>query len=104
MSFCSPGDNRALHDALQRQQTTETMAIMGRSSGHTFATASLAGGGEEGDATPLATGEQPPANSSKPLEAAVIPTHESLMAIKHKKKLLTNGTEQFNMKPSKVKN
>ena len=32
---------------------------------------------------------------------SLVPTHENLMAIKHKKKLLTNGTEQFNVKPSK---
>ena len=33
--------------------------------------------------------------------ASLVPTHENLMAIKHKKKLLSTGTEQFNMKPSK---
>ena len=33
--------------------------------------------------------------------ASAVPTHENLMAIKHKKKLLSTGTEQFNMKPSK---
>ena len=31
----------------------------------------------------------------------LVPSHESLMAIKHKKKLLTNGTELFNQKPSR---
>ena len=30
-----------------------------------------------------------------------VPTHENLMAIKHKKKLITTGTEQFNIKPTK---
>ncbi|XP_069705453.1 Golgi-specific brefeldin A-resistance guanine nucleotide exchange factor 1 isoform X3 [Periplaneta americana] len=30
-----------------------------------------------------------------------IPTHEQLMAIKHKKKLLTTGSEHFNSKPKK---
>ncbi|CAM1293367.1 GBF1 (predicted) [Pycnogonum litorale] len=30
-----------------------------------------------------------------------IPNHETLMAIKHRKKLLASGTEQFNSKPSK---
>ena len=30
-----------------------------------------------------------------------VPTHESLMAIKHKKKLFSTGTDQFNVKPSK---
>ncbi|GFG39058.1 hypothetical protein Cfor_02589 [Coptotermes formosanus] len=30
-----------------------------------------------------------------------IPTHEQLMAIKHKKKLLASGSEQFNSKPKK---
>ena len=30
-----------------------------------------------------------------------VPTHENLMAIKHKKKLITTGTEQFNINPKK---
>lgn len=30
-----------------------------------------------------------------------IPSHEELMAVKRKKKLLTTGTEQFNSKPKK---
>ena len=30
-----------------------------------------------------------------------VPSHESLMAIKHKKKLTQTGTDQFNVKPSK---
>ena len=30
-----------------------------------------------------------------------VPTHESLMAIKHKKKLFSTGTDQFNVKPTK---
>lgn len=30
-----------------------------------------------------------------------IPSHEELMAVKRKKKLLTSGTEQFNIKPKK---
>ena len=34
-------------------------------------------------------------------KAQVVPSHESLMAIKHKKKLTQTGTDQFNVKPSK---
>jgi hypothetical protein len=97
--YCS-GDSRAVHEALDRQQPPETEAIMSRSSGHVFATNSTAAVATE-DGTPLVKREQGLANSSKS-DAVMIPTHESLMAIKHKKKLLTNGTEQFNLKPSKV--
>ena len=76
---------------------------MARSSGHIFAAAassSLVAAEEKDDAI----GSRPAAIDQPKSEtaAAMIPTHESLMAIKHKKKLLTNGTEQFNMKPSKV--
>jgi len=57
---------------------------MSKSSGHLF--------GKELD-------EQ--TQSQNPVKQQVVPTHESLMAIKHKKKLITTGTDQFNVKPSK---
>jgi len=59
--------------------------IMSKSSGHLF--------GKSGSNT---TPSQETANASQ-----AVPTHESLMAIKHKKKLITTGTDQFNNKPSK---
>jgi hypothetical protein len=93
------GDNRAAHEALDGEQPAETEAIMARSSGHIFAANSTA---VAEDGSPLVKREQLLASSSTKPETAMIPTHESLMAIKHKKKLLTNGTEQFNLKPSKV--
>jgi hypothetical protein len=104
--FCV-GDNQAIHDALVQQQTTTTVGIMARSSGHIFAAAaaSLVAADEFAVISLVdesaATAAQL-SNSSKAEAVVIIPTHESLMAIKHKKKLLTNGTEQFNMKPSKV--
>jgi hypothetical protein len=105
--FVCLGDNQAIHDALVQQQTTTTVGIMARSSGHIFAAAAASlVAADEDAATSLvdesAAAASQPSISSKAEAVVIIPTHESLMAIKHKKKLLTNGTEQFNMKPSKV--
>ncbi len=104
--FVFLGDNQAIHDALVQQQTTTTVGIMARSSGHIFAAAAASLVAADEDAATLLVDESAaapqPSNSSKGEAVVIIPTHESLMAIKHKKKLLTNGTEQFNMKPSKV--
>jgi len=58
--------------------------IMSKSSGHMFG--KLSGDPDQ------------PAQQAKP---QAVPTHESLMAIKHKKKLTSTGTDQFNVKPSK---
>eukprot|EP00090_Calanus_glacialis_P001547 TRINITY_DN11122_c0_g1_i1.p1 TRINITY_DN11122_c0_g1~~TRINITY_DN11122_c0_g1_i1.p1 ORF type:complete len:1921 (+),score=712.97 TRINITY_DN11122_c0_g1_i1:73-5835(+) len=59
-------------------------SIMSKSSGHLF-----------GKVASVPDHPLPPAISQ------AVPTHESLMAIKHKKKLITTGTDQFNVKPSK---
>ena len=58
--------------------------ILGQTSGHLFAKHEGGGGGSAVD-----TGQK----------TLVVPTHESLMAIKHKKKLNSTGTDQFNVKP-----
>jgi len=65
-------------------QPTSTPSVMSKSSGHLFGKMST-------DPAP-----EPGAHSTQ-----AVPTHESLMAIKHKKKLVTTGTDQFNVKPSK---
>ena len=39
--------------------------------------------------------------SASPPHDTHIPSHEEVMALKHKKKLITTATEQFNAKPSK---
>ena len=64
----------------------ETVNIMVKSSGHIF--------GKQSDSVP---------QSAERLVSSpqAVPTHESLMAIKHKKKLFSTGTDQFNVKPSK---
>jgi hypothetical protein len=90
-----------MHEALLQQQTAATVGIMARSSGHIFASAAATLGHQSGVGDAASAADSTALGSNKP-EAAIIPTHESLMAIKHKKKLLTNGTEQFNIKPSKV--
>ena len=59
-------------------------SILSRTSGHLFAK-------QECEAAAAAA---PPASAP-----SVVPTHESLMAIKHRKKLIATGTEQFNVKP-----
>jgi len=66
------------------------LSLMNKSSGHQF-------GVNSNNKEPLSR-----SNSSAALgKENLVPTHESLMAIKHKKKLLTNGTELFNQKPSR---
>jgi len=66
--------------------TTTQPHIMSKSSGHMFGKVAAE------------TEQSPPVTKEK---AQAVPTHESLMAIKHKKKLITTGTDQFNVKPSK---
>jgi len=38
-------------------------------------------------------------HTAPPPQPSLVPTHESLMAIKHRKKLISTGTDQFNVKP-----
>jgi len=79
------GVDRSRSDSLSR--VANSTSIMNKCSGHIFANSTVHVQKDDVD--------------SSPCKMSVVPTHESLMAIKHKKKLLTNGTEQFNMKPSK---
>jgi len=67
----------------QPSSTAPTPSIMSKSSGHLF------GKGSSSPSAPTSSAPQ------------AVPTHESLMAIKHKKKLITTGTDQFNVKPGK---
>ena len=60
-----------------------------RCSGYQFATTSTTG-------QPLETAPKDTTSSD-----TLIPSHEEVMALKHKKKLITTATEQFNAKPSK---
>ena len=59
-------------------------ALLARSSGHLF--------GKAG--SPAVPGPGPRPHSA-------VPTHESLMATKHRKKLISTGTDQFNSNPKK---
>merc|ERR1719334_397681 len=60
-------------------------AIMAQSSGHLFGK--------------METEQADLKSSPIPVVQSIVPTHESLMAIKHKKKLTSTGTDQFNIKP-----
>ena len=76
-------------DTVKEMPTSTT--LMTKVSGHIFGKQTLAK-------------EENPSQESGPVRTVspqAVPTHESLMAIKHKKKLFTTGTDQFNVKPSK---
>ena len=64
-----------------------SIQLMSKASGHTF--------GKQ-------TGSFVESDRPDTVSPQAVPTHESLMAIKHKKKLFSTGTDQFNVKPSKA--
>ena len=68
------------------QSQVASPALMAQSGGHLFAKMDSA----------LACNTN---TASSPPQPSAVPTHESLMAIKHKKKLISTGTDQFNVKP-----
>ena len=80
-----PQFNSIINSPSSTNKESESISMMCKSSGHIF--------GKQSSEAEVSESITP--------QPQAVPTHESLMAIKHKKKLYSTGTDQFNVKPSK---